>query len=255
MFDLEGKRVVVTGAGGGIGRELVSLFSRLSADVIACDINEAALASIGVSASYAFDLRDPSACQSAVARIEQEGAIDILINNAGYSLAETLDDVTDAAWFGEVDTNLNGTRNITDRVLAAMLRRRLGTIVFVASVNANGHYGNPAYSAAKAGMLAYCRAIAVEYGRHGIRANSVCPGSVITKAWDHRIADDPGLIARTQSFYPLGRTVSAAEVAKATLFLASDLASGVTGAALPVDAGLSAGNVGFIDSILRTREV
>jgi NAD(P)-dependent dehydrogenase (short-subunit alcohol dehydrogenase family) len=122
--------------------------------------------------------------------------------------------------------------------------------VFVSSVNALDRFGNPAYAAAKAGILAFSRAIAVECGRDGIRSNAVCPGSVRTPAWDHRIARDPTIPQRLAALYPLGRIVTPAEVAAAVLFLASPAASGITGTTLAVDAGLTAGHLPFIRDIL-----
>ena len=113
------------------------------------------------------------------------------------------------------------------------------------------HFGNPAYAAAKAGMVAYARAIAVEEGARGVRANVVCPGSVKTAAWTHRLesASQP-FPTRWVRHYPLGRIVEPEEVAQAVLFLASPLASGITGAVLPVDAGLTAGNLRFVRDII-----
>jgi NAD(P)-dependent dehydrogenase (short-subunit alcohol dehydrogenase family) len=130
-----------------------------------------------------------------------------------------------------------------------MQSRGRGVFVFISSVNALAHFGNPAYSAAKAGLVAYARAIATEYGQHGIRANTLCPGSVRTAAWDHRLARDPGVLARVSRLYPLGRIVEPIEVANAAVFLASPLSSGITGVTLPVDAGLTAGNLPFIEQI------
>jgi NAD(P)-dependent dehydrogenase (short-subunit alcohol dehydrogenase family) len=130
------------------------------------------------------------------------------------------------------------------------MRGRGGALVFISSVNAIQHFGNPAYSAAKAGMLAYARAIAVEEGGHGIRANCVLPGSVRTPAWAHRLAADPTLLDRVVPNYPLGRLVTPEEVAKTALFLASPQASGITGVALPVDGGLTAGHRRFIQDVL-----
>jgi NAD(P)-dependent dehydrogenase (short-subunit alcohol dehydrogenase family) len=112
------------------------------------------------------------------------------------------------------------------------------------------HFGNPAYSAAKAGMLAYARAIAVEHGAHNIRANCICPGSVRTPAWDHRLAENPKLLDQVLPHYPLGRLVTPEEVANVALFLASPLSSGVTGTAIAVDAGLTAGNLRFVREVL-----
>lgn len=94
------------------------------------------------------------------------------------------------------------------------------------------------------------RALAVEYGAYGLRANTVCPGSIRTAAWDHRIAKDPAVLDKLRRLYPLGRIVDVAEVAEAVAFLASSRASGITGTVLPVDAGLMAGCRPFIDDIL-----
>ena len=91
-----------------------------------------------------------------------------------------------------------------------MRARGAGAIVFIASVNALAHYGNPAYSAAKAGLLAYCRAIATEDGRHGIRANAICPGSVRTAAWDHRLERDPEAMRTAARYLPAGSPGGAA---------------------------------------------
>jgi len=250
MQGLTGRRVIITGAGGGIGRVLAERFSAAGAAVIACDRTLAALDGVAAAHTYGFDLTDSDAVAASVERICREaGPPDVLVNNAGWTRGETLDRMDAAAWQQEIAINLTGVAALTTPVLARM-KQAGGTVVFISSVNALLHFGNPAYAAAKAGLLAYVRAIAVEYGRFGIRANAVCPGSVRTPAWDHRLARDPGIIARVSAFYPLGRLVEAVEVAEATLFLASPAASGITGVALPVDAGLTAGNLGFIRDII-----
>ena len=123
--------------------------------------------------------------------------------------------------------------------------------VFISSVNGLAHYGNPAYAAAKAGLIAYAKSIAVERGAQGVRANVVAPGSVRTPAWDHRLAANPALLAKVLPHYPLGRLVSPDDIANAALFLASPAAAGITGTVLPVDAGLTAGNLRFIEDVLR----
>ena len=121
----------------------------------------------------------------------------------------------------------------------------------MSSINALAHYGNPAYAAAKAGLLALMRAVATEEAANGVRANAVCPGSIRTAAWDHRIAAQPDIMDRVGRLYPMGRLVEPREVAQAVAFLASDLASGITGVVLPVDAGISAGNLPFIREIVQ----
>ena len=251
MIELNDRHVLITGAGGGIGQALVSTFSAAGARISAFDRSDELLADLPAQHRTAFDLRDTDAASSAVRCLcEENGVPDILINNAGFTRGEILPAVDKAAWDAELDVNLTGAFNVTDPVLRRMRQRGSGAILFIASVNALLHLGNPAYSAAKAGMLAYCRAIAVEYGARGVRANAICPGSVRTGAWEHRLERDPGILEATSRFYPLGRLVETAEVANAALFLASPLASGITGVALPVDAGLTAGNLPFIRDII-----
>lgn len=246
-----GKTVLITGAGGGLGRAMLDVFGGAGARITACDVTAEALDHPGISARHLFDLSDRNACADMAAAIVRGGGLpDILINNAGWTRSETLSTLTSESAAGEIDLNLTGVVAFTTPLVAAMAKRGSGVVVFISSVNALLHFGNPAYAAAKAGINAFSRAIAVEYGRHGIRSNAVCPGSIYTSAWDHRIARDPSIPEKLASIYPLGRIVTAAEVAQAVGFLASDLASGITGVALEVDAGLTAGNKPFLDGIL-----
>ncbi|MBC7736276.1 MAG: SDR family oxidoreductase [Candidatus Saccharibacteria bacterium] len=247
MIRLDGQRVVITGAGGGVGSALTRAFTDAGAQVVACD-----LASADIPAQYEahrFDLRDQAAVAKAAGDILTHGAVDVLVCNAGWTRAELLTDVTPAALTDEMDRNFTGAALLCQGLLPAMRARGSGAIVFISSVNALSHHGNPAYSAAKAALLAWMRAIAVEEGKHGIRANAVIPASIRTNAWDHRLQADPALLDRLAAMYPLGRIVTTEEVANAVLFLASPLASGITGTSLTVDAGLMAGNLPFLAAI------
>jgi NAD(P)-dependent dehydrogenase (short-subunit alcohol dehydrogenase family) len=250
-MEFAGKTVVITGAGGGIGSALVAAFAGAGARITACDRSLSLLEMLDVPHKVPFDLTDRSAIGGAVERILAEaGTPDCLINNAGRTRGETLETMDVEAVAREADLNLTGVMQFTHAILPAMRQRGSGVIVFISSVNALAHYGNPAYAAAKAGLLALSRAIAVECGSDGIRSNAVCPGSVRTPAWDHRIERNPDLLNRLTRFYPLGRIVTPQEVAEAALFLASPRASGITGAALAVDAGLTAGNLAFFRDII-----
>jgi NAD(P)-dependent dehydrogenase (short-subunit alcohol dehydrogenase family) len=251
-FRLDGRRVLISGAGGGIGTALAARFAAAGAEVIGADRDAAALAHLALADRLTFDLADATATTAAIAAwIERTGAPDIVVSNAGATTADTLAQLDVARWEAELAVNLNGAFAMTAPIVAAMAKRGGGALVFVSSVNGLIHFGNPAYAAAKAGLIAYAKSIAVEHGRHGVRANVVAPGSVRTPAWDRRLADDPTLLDRVVANYPLGRLVRPDEVANAVLFLASPAAAGITGATLAVDAGLTAGNLRFIDDVLR----
>lgn len=251
-FRLDGKTVLISGAGGGIGRSLVAAFRAAGASVIGADRSAELMDGLDLAGQVLFDQADAKGTRSAIERhLDSAGAPDAVVSNAGFTRAEILDHLDDDVWASELAINLNGAYAMTDPLVAAMAKRGTGSLVFISSVNALGHYGNPAYSAAKAGLVAYAKAIAVERGGRGVRANVICPGSVRTPAWDHRLAADPTLLDNVLPHYPLGRMVLPMEVANAAVFYCSDAASGITGTVLPVDAGLTAGNLVFVDEVLR----
>jgi NAD(P)-dependent dehydrogenase (short-subunit alcohol dehydrogenase family) len=252
MTGLKGKRVVITGAGGGIGAALVPAFAAEGATVIACDRSASTAEPIKPDHLEVFDLLVPSTIAQAAENILGKfGAPDCLINNAGWTRAELMEDVTEETIARELQLNLAGVMQFTQALLPAMLEREIGSIVFVSSVNAGIHFGNAVYAAAKAGIEAYARAIAVEHGAKGIRSNCIRPGSTRTHAWDHRLEAEPHLLPRVTRLYALQRMVTPEEVANAVVFLASPLSSGITGVTLPVDAGATAGFLPFIDTVLK----
>jgi NAD(P)-dependent dehydrogenase (short-subunit alcohol dehydrogenase family) len=243
----EGRTVAITGAAGGIGRCLCHYFSKEGAAIAALDRSEAVhglvddLGRTGTTVKTAVaDIASPEAVTAAFAGF---GDIDVLINNAGISRHPTLAATDPAGWEEDIAANLNGAYTCAHAVLPQMAARRSGAIVSVGSVNGLMALGDPAYSAAKAGLIAMTKAIAMEYGRHGIRANIVLPGTVRTPLWEARQAKDPDVLKQLERWYPLGRIVEPDEVARVIAFLASDAASAITGAAIPVDCGLTAGNI------------
>lgn len=253
-FRLDGKTVLISGAGGGIGRTMVEIFHGAGARIVGADRDAALLEGLPLTRTVLFDQADATATRAAVeADIAAHGVVDAVIANAGFTRAEHLGHLDDDVWASEMAINLNGAYALVDPITQAMAERGAGSVVFISSVNALQHFGNPAYSAAKAGLIAYAKAIAVERGGDGIRANVVAPGSVRTPAWDHRLQADPHLLDKVLPHYPLGRMVSPQEVANAALFLASDAASGITGVTVPVDAGLTAGNLRFVNEVLRAK--
>jgi len=250
MFDFGGERVVITGAGGGVGQALVEVFCDLGAAVVACDVEGADLPKDRIAEAHYFDLLDDHALSQACKRMLANGSPAAVVSNAGWTRAETLEHVTAGALAAEMDLNFKSAALLSKALIPAMRNKPKGAaFVFVSSINANAHFGNPAYSAAKAALHAWMRAIATEEGKNGIRANVVVPGSIKTPAWVHRIEANPAIIRTISSHYPLGRLVEPIEVARTVAFLASPLASGITGAAIPVDAGISAGNLPFLDQI------
>jgi NAD(P)-dependent dehydrogenase (short-subunit alcohol dehydrogenase family) len=253
-FRLDGKTVLISGAGGGIGRTLVETFHAAGATIVGADREAGMLEGLPIVRSILFDQADAKSTRAAVQDdIAAHGVVDAVIANAGFTRAEHLGHLDDEVWASEMAINLNGAYALVDPITHAMAARGTGNVVFISSVNAIQHFGNPAYSAAKAGLIAYAKAIAVERGGEGVRANVVAPGSVRTPAWDHRLEADPGLLDKVLPHYALGRMVSPQEVANAALFLASDAASGITGVTIPVDAGLTAGNLRFVNEVRRAQ--
>jgi NAD(P)-dependent dehydrogenase (short-subunit alcohol dehydrogenase family) len=242
-----GKTIAITGAAGGIGNWLCKFFGEEGATIAAIDRNDKVLGLVdalgrqGITVKAAMvDISNAEEVGNAFAGF---GDVHVLINNAGISRYPTMAVTDPAGWQADIDANLNGAFTCAHAVLPQMVKRRAGNIVNVGSVNGLAALGDPAYSAAKAGMISLTRSLAQEYGRYGIRANIVLPGTVRTPIWTERLAKDPNVLKTLERWYPLGRIVEPEEVARVIAFLASDLASAVTGAAIPVDCGLTSGNI------------
>lgn len=239
----DGKTIAITGAAGGIGQWLCRFFVAEGASIAALDRNEKVheLVANGIATKAAVvDIADAEGVKAAFAGFDD---VHILINNAGVSRYPTLAMTDPKGWDEDVASNLNGSYACTHAVLPQMVARQAGVIINVGSVNGLSALGDPAYSAAKAGMISMTKSIAQEYGRYGIRSNIVLPGTVRTPIWDLRKAKDPNVLKQLERWYPLGRIVEPDEVARVIAFLASDLASAVTGAVIPVDCGLTSGNI------------
>jgi NAD(P)-dependent dehydrogenase (short-subunit alcohol dehydrogenase family) len=149
----------------------------------------------------------------------------------------------------DFDVTVMGPYFACQEVIPGMVERGGGVIVNVSSVNAASYFGNPSYSAAKAGLESLTKTIAVEFGAAGIRCNAVAPGSIATEYWEVRKAVDPQIFEKVARWYPLGRVGRPDDVADALLFLASDAASWITGVVLPVDGGILAGNLAMTRDI------
>jgi NAD(P)-dependent dehydrogenase (short-subunit alcohol dehydrogenase family) len=244
MFDFSGKVVLVTGAAGGIGQGLCEAFLGWGATVLAFDRDAAALERMDSRLHKATpDLTDLAAVKAAVEAVTATtGPVDILVNNAGAAAATALSNLKPEDWAHDLAINLSAAYHCVEATKAAMFVRGAGVIINIGTVNAMLAIGHPAYSAAKAGLVSYTKALAVEYGPRGIRANLVAPGTVKTQAGAARAAQKPEVFEDLKKWYPLRDFADPRDVANAVAFLASDLARMVTGVVLPVDAGLTAGN-------------
>ncbi len=242
--------IIVTGGAGDIGQALCRRFlsdghrvAMLDRNSDALDRAAMALASPEALLAAEADVTDLGSVRQAMARVEARfGGIDVLVNNAGGVLSPTLGTTEEADWLADIELNLNGAWRCVRAVQDGMIARRRGTILNISSVNGSGIYGYPAYSAAKAGLVQLTRFLAVEFGRHGIRANAIAPGSVKTQAWKARVEKNPEIFERLKRWYPLGDICMPDDIAGAAAFLIGPDARMITGAVLPVDGGLSVGS-------------
>jgi NAD(P)-dependent dehydrogenase (short-subunit alcohol dehydrogenase family) len=252
---LEGKVALITGAGSGMGRAAAELFAGEGAKIVITDVDEnagneaeAAVRSAGGDATFVrANVAEWSDCQAMVATaVGTYGALHVLYNNAGIFPADDggVLDTPQETWRRVMAVNLEGVWLCCKAGIPAMLESGGGSIVNVASFVAlvGAATAQIAYTASKGGVLAMTRELAVEYARQGIRANALCPGPIQTPLLEELLSD-PERRARRMVHIPMGRLGRAEELAKAALFLASDDASFMTGAALVVDGGITAAYV------------
>lgn len=257
MTESADRQVLVTGAGSGIGLQVARRFADTGARVVIAEVNpesgEAAAAAIPGAEFVRLDVTDPNAVRAAVNGLGRP--IDVLVNNAVVCLDDPFDDLSIDAWNRQIAGTITGPFLMTQAVLPGMIAARSGSIVNISSVNAVTYLGNEAYSAGKAALLSLTRSVAVRYGPFGIRCNAVIPGTIRTSTWDKRLAIEPDLLTTAARWYPLGRIGDPDDVASAVLFLAGPQASWITGAALPVDGGLLAGNQAMTDDIVPSADI
>ena len=245
------KVVVITGAAGGIGKAIAQEFAKSGAKVAACDLKntEDRIADIKEEGllikGYDFDITNQEVVSEYMKKISEDlGAIDVLVNNAGINVGpdqrKTIEDFDDKWWQAIQNVDLNGVYNCSKCALKYM-NEKGGAIVNISSVVGMVPLRNQcSFAAAKAGVINLTKAMAIELATKNIRVNAIAPGSigiaVTNELWKN---DDlmKGLIAHI----PQGRQGTPKDIANAVLFFASELASYITGAVLPVDGGWTAG--------------
>jgi NAD(P)-dependent dehydrogenase (short-subunit alcohol dehydrogenase family) len=241
-IDLSGRTALVTGAAGGIGLATAELLARAGADVVVADLDgEAADAAAhrieqtgGKATGVRLDVRHP---QSAAAAVDAAGPVHVLVNNAAVWTVKPFEEMTLEDYRRDLDVGLVGTMVMTRAVLEGMKAAGYGRIVNLASDA--GRIGEPfitAYSAAKAGVIGFTKALAKEVGRHGITVNAVAPGTTKTPG-SQALIERWGGEERLARAYPLCRLGEPIDQANAILFMCSDLASWITGQVLGVDGG------------------
>jgi NAD(P)-dependent dehydrogenase (short-subunit alcohol dehydrogenase family) len=250
-MSFKGKVVLVTGSTTGIGEACARVFAESDAAVMICGRNEPrgrkvvqAIRTAGGRAEFtAVDVRAAGACDRLVSdTIERLGGLDVLVNNAGILYSATALDTTDEQWLDTMAVNVNALFYLSRAAIRYMKHQGKGAIVNIASEwGLNGEPKHVAYCASKGAVVQITRCMALDHARDNIRVNSVCPGEIHTQMVDDILSQKGGDLQRNlqelAAGIPMRRLASPAEVAWCVHFLASDRASYVTGANLPVDGG------------------
>lgn len=242
-----GKTAIVTGGASGIGAVFVRRMIAEGGSVMIADLDaergKALAAELGDTAAFmALDVTHADAFPSLIEETDRKfGGLNILFNNAGIGCFGLTPDLSIEEWHRVISVNLDAVFYACRAAIPYMQARGGGAIVNTASASGlAADYGFTAYNAAKAGVINYTRCLAIDHARDGIRANAVCPGPVDTPLLTTGVDAIQGLRQQWEKVVPSGRFAQPEEIAAVALFLSSDDASGVTGAAIPVDGGMMA---------------
>jgi 2-keto-3-deoxy-L-fuconate dehydrogenase len=238
---LAGKRVLITAAGQGIGRETAQLFAAEGALVWASDLDEATLQGLAGCRTLALDVCSAEAIQAVHTKT---GPVDVLFNCAGYVANGTVLDCTEGDWSRSFELNVTSMYRLIRAYLPDMLERRHGCIINVGSVVGvqKGAPNRFAYGTTKAAVVGLTKSIAADFVKQGVRCNAICPGTVDTPSLHVRLGaggDYEGALAAFKARQPMGRLGTPAEIASLALFLASDESAFTTGQCHVVDGGWS----------------
>ncbi|KUM73291.1 SDR family NAD(P)-dependent oxidoreductase [Streptomyces curacoi] len=248
---LDGRTVIVTGAGSGIGRAAALAFAEEGARVVAADLNAEGAQGVvkeiersgGAAVAVVGDLSEQAVVDQVVeTAVERFGGVDVLVNNAGImDRMSAVADVTNGEWERVIRVNLTAPFLLTRAVLPHMLRAGRGAIVNTASeAGLRGSAAGAAYTASKHGVVGLTKSLAVMYRKQGIRANAIAPGGTRTGIAVDAVKDAHGPAVLGGHLGNSGKLAQPEEQAAAIVFLASDAASNINGAILPVDDGWSA---------------
>ena len=252
MGRFDGKTVVVTGGGGGIGGALCREFAAEGARVAVLDraagpaqeVADALISSGAQALAVTCDIAERPSVDAAVDQVVSElGPIDVLVNNAGWDLFVPFLDTTPEDWSKLIDINLVGALNMHHAVLPAMVERGVGRVVNISSdAGRVGSSGEAVYAACKAGLIAFSKTLAREHSRHGLTVNVVCPGptdTALLAGFVDAAANPEKLREAFRRSIPIGRIGQPDDLAGAVLFFSSDQAAFVTGQVLSVSGGLT----------------
>ena len=244
---LEKKVCYVTGAASGIGLAFSQRFAEESAIVVCSDLNENPnwINEVpGETAFFELDVRDEKAQHSVVSEIiNRYGRVDTIVTSAGIAGGGPVHSIDLDNWQSVQDVNLTGTMLSIKAVLPTMMEQRSGSIITVASIEGiEGCEGGSTYNASKGGVILLTKNLANDYGRLGIRANAICPGFIRTPMFEATVSLMGDRAEKIKEQHKLGRWGEAEEIAGAAFFLASEDSSFITGVALPVDGGYTAGH-------------
>ncbi len=248
MDRLSGKRAIVTGATSGIGEGIARLFASERAHVALAgrrtQLGQRVAGEIRDAGGRAFFVQADDTDSNSVEELvrgaaSKMGGIDILVNDAGNPVQGRMESLTEDDWDMAMDTNAKGVFLCSKAAIPHMVREKGGCIVNIGSVGGlKGYPGGSAYAPSKAAVAMLTRIMAIEYGKDGVRANCIAPGSIETPAWGSRVTGD--IRNQIAKLVPLGRIGKPEDVAELALFLASDESSYITGTVIVIDGGQSA---------------